>query len=111
MPTEIIHTILVEEALSSEAIEKKKAIATESEEPEGRYKQGIADLANITSESSGTMATDDLDIPDEFSAIGMTEEDQQQILKKLDSLVVSKTCPTREENGQLLETPRSIRRY
>ena len=47
---------------------------------------GTADIANISGDSSGSMATDDLDIADELSAISITEEDHRQFLEELESL-------------------------
>ena len=43
-----------------------------------------AELANISGESSGPKATDELDIADNFSAISMTEENQRRIVEKLE---------------------------
>ena len=47
---------------------------------------GTAELANISGESSVPMAIDELDIADKMSAISMTEEDQRQVLEKLENL-------------------------
>ena len=43
--------------------------------------KGIAEVANISGESSGALAIDDLDFADKISAISLTENDQRQILE------------------------------
>ena len=43
----------------------------------------LSDLANISGDSSGPFATDDLDIADVMSTISMTEDDQKQFLEEL----------------------------
>ena len=47
---------------------------------------GLGDIANVSSESRGPIAPDDLDIADELSAIKITGEDHRQSLEELAKL-------------------------
>ena len=47
--------------------------------------QGTADVVNVSGDSSGPFATDDLGFADQLSARSMTEDDHREILEELDN--------------------------
>ena len=67
-----------------------KNFVTKESEPAAMVHR-TADFINVSGDSSGPFATDDLDIADEWFSISMTEDDHRQIHDELENLGVRKS--------------------
>ena len=74
------------ETRSPEVTERITTEGTQAEETGGQIIHEIAELAFISGNSNGLMATNELDIADKMIAISITDEDKRQILEELKNL-------------------------